>query len=113
MVGDLGLDFEPHHPAETPPGQLRLDGREKVVSLVLLDLEVGVAGDPERMMIDDLHAREQRLEVGGDHLLERNEPLAVRHHNESGQDRRDFDPGEARHPGSWVAHENRQVEREI
>ncbi len=69
------------------------------MSLLFLDLEVGVAGDPEWVMVDDLHAREQRIEMGGDHLLERHEPLAIGHDHEAGQDRRHLDPGEAGHPG--------------
>ena len=44
---------------------------QEVVGLVLLDVEVGVAGDPEQVGLDDLHAREQRVQVGGDHLLQR------------------------------------------
>ena len=30
---------------------------QQVVGLVLLDREVGVAGDPEQVGLDDLHAR--------------------------------------------------------
>ena len=53
-----------------------LDRLEQVVGLVL-ELEVGVAGDAERVVREDLHAREQRVEVRGDDLLERDEALAV------------------------------------
>ena len=42
---------------------------------------------------------EQRVEMGGDHLLERHEPLVRRRHHEARQDRRDLDPGEPGHPG--------------
>ena len=83
------------------------------MGLFLLNLEVGIAGDPEGVMGDDLHAGEQRVEMGGDHLLERHEPLTVRHHHEPRQDRRDLDPGEPGHPGPRVAHEDSQVEREV
>ena len=47
-----------HDLAEAPPAQLGLDGLEQVVGLVG-DLEVGVAGDAEDAVVDDLHAREQ------------------------------------------------------
>ena len=58
------------------PAQDRLDRLEQVLVFVL-ELEVGVAGDPERVVREDLHAGEQRVEVGRDDLLERHEPLAV------------------------------------
>ena len=56
---------------------------EEVLGLVV-ELEVGVAGDAERVVREDLHPREQRVEVRGDHLLERHEALAVRAARRSG-----------------------------
>ena len=35
-----------------------------------VDLEIGVAGDPERGMLDDPHAGEQLTQVGRDQFLE-------------------------------------------
>ena len=67
----------PHDLAEAAAAQLGLDGLEQVVGLVG-DLEVGVARDAEHAAVDDLHAREQRVEVGGDDLLERDERVARR-----------------------------------
>ena len=58
----LGADLEPHDLAEAPPAELVLDRLEQVVGLVG-DLEVGVARDPEQVVADDLHPREQRVEV--------------------------------------------------
>ncbi len=55
VVRDPRLDLEPHHPAEAPSCELRLDGGEQVVGLLFLHLEVGVAGYPEGVMVDDLH----------------------------------------------------------
>ena len=49
--------------------------RSEVVGLVG-DLEVGVARDAEDAVVDDLHAREERVEVRGDHVLERDERRA-------------------------------------
>ena len=87
-------------PARTcAPAQHQLHRLEEVLGLVL-ELEVGVAGDAERVVRHDLHAREQPVEVGGDHLLERHEPLAVGEHEEAGEQRRDLDPGEAA-PRPW------------
>ena len=59
------LDLEAHDLAEAAAAQLVLDGLQQVVGLVG-DGEVGVARDPEDRRVDDLHAREQRVEVGGD-----------------------------------------------
>ena len=53
------------------------------------------------------------VEVGGDHLLEGDEPLAVGHDHEAGQDRRDLDPGDPLLAGAGVAHLHQQVEREV
>ena len=57
------LDLEPDGLAEAPAPDLLLDGLEQVVRLVLLDRDVGVAGDPEQVGLEDLHAPEQLVEV--------------------------------------------------
>ena len=69
-------DLDAHDLAEAPPAQLVLDGLQQVVGLVG-DLEVGVARDAEDVVVEDLHAREQLVEVRGDDLLERDERAAV------------------------------------
>ena len=77
LVGHLGVDLEAHDAAElVAPPQHRLDRLEEVFGFVL-ELEVGVAGDAEHLVIEDLHAREQRVELRGDDLLERDEALGV------------------------------------
>ena len=68
------LDLEADRLAEAPAPELLLDGHEQVVGLVLLDREVGVAGDPEEVALDDLHAHEQVGQVGLDDLVDRDEP---------------------------------------
>ena len=68
----VGLDLESDDLAEAAPAQLLLDRLQQVVGLVG-DVVVGVAGDPEQRVVDDLHPREQRSEVGGDQIVERNE----------------------------------------
>ena len=72
-----GGDLEPHHLAEAAAAELVLDRLQEVVGLVG-DGEVGVAGDPEVAVVDDLDAGEERVEVGGDHLLQRDEGRARR-----------------------------------
>ena len=49
--------------------------RQEVLRVVLLDLEVLVAGHPEGVHAEHLHAGEQPLQVLADHVLERDEPL--------------------------------------
>ena len=63
-------ELEPDDLAEAAAADLVLDGLAQVVGLVG-DVVVGVAGDPEERVVEDLHAREERLEVVGDDLLER------------------------------------------
>ena len=88
------LDLEPDGRPEAAAAELLLDGEQQVVRLVLLDLEVGVAGDPEEVVLLDLHAREQRVEVGLDDLVDEHE---VRRPDleQARQDLRHLDPREA------------------
>ena len=68
------VDLEAHQLGEPVAGlEQFLDGIEEVLGLVLLDRLIGAPGDPERVAGDDLHAREQRVEVGGDHLFHRHD----------------------------------------
>ena len=71
------LDLEPHDLAEPATAKLLLDRLEHVVGLVG-DVVVGVAGDPEEGVVDDLHPREQRREVRRDQVLQRDERRARR-----------------------------------
>jgi len=41
-----------------------LHGFEQVLGLVALEVEVGVAGEPEGVVGDDLHAGEEHVQVG-------------------------------------------------
>ncbi len=77
VVGDRGGHLQPDRRAEPAPGQLALQRLEQVLVAVLVDLEVGVAGDPEQVALDHLHAGEQLPEVGGDQVLDRQEPGAA------------------------------------
>ena len=59
-VGRHGpLDLQADRLAEPPPSELLLDRHEEVVGLVFLDREVGVAGHPEEVVLEDLHAAEK------------------------------------------------------
>ncbi len=119
------VDGDADHRAEPPPAHEALDGLEQVVGLELLDGELGVAGHAEGVRLEDLHTREEGLEVRGDDLLEPGEPLlrrlagilalfcrcAVRrgHGHQAGQRRaRHLDAGEALLP-ALVAHQHGEV----
>ena len=55
VVGDL----EPDGRAEAAVEQLLLERLDEVLGLVLVDLDVLVAGDAELVVLEDLHAGEQ------------------------------------------------------
>ena len=74
VLGHVVGDLEPHRRAESPTGQFALERLQQVLVAVLFDLEVGVAGDAERVMLDDLQAGEQHRQEGRDQLLHRQEP---------------------------------------
>ena len=100
------LDLEPDGLAESTPAELLLDRHQQVVGLVLLDGEVGVAGDPEQVGLDDLHAREEVLEVGLDDLVDRHEVVRL-DLEQAGQDLGHLDPGEDALAGLGIAQADR------
>ncbi|OEI67462.1 hypothetical protein Cus16_2897 [Curtobacterium sp. ER1/6] len=69
VLGDLETDRRSEPTAE----QFALEGLDEVLGLVLLDLDVLVAGDPEHVVLEDLHPREQVVEVVRDEVLEGDE----------------------------------------
>ena len=105
------LDLEADGLAEAAPAKLLLDGEQEVVRLVLLDRQVGVAGDPEEVRLEDLHAAEQEVQVGLDDLVEQDERRRS-DLDEAGQDLGHLDPGEPALAGLRVAHADRDREAE-
>ncbi len=95
------------------PAELGLDRREEVFGLALDEVEVGIPGDPEGVGVDDLHAREERLHVEGDQLLEGEEAAVIGKRGEAGQQRRHLKAGEVLDPAKRVADDHREVEREV
>ncbi len=73
VLGHVVGDLEAHRGTETATGEFPLECLQEVLVAVLLDLEVGVAGDPEGVVLDDLHPREQHVEVCRDEFFERKE----------------------------------------
>ncbi len=108
-----GADLDAHDLAEAAPAQLVLDRPHQVVRLVG-DGEVRVAGDAEDGVVDDLHAREQVVEVLGDQVLERDERAAVADRDEARQHLlRHLHAREGLQPADRVAHEHAEREREV
>ena len=118
VLGDGGVHLDPHRrPAAAELDRL-LDRGQQVVGLVLLDLDVCVAGHAERVDGDDREPREEQVDVGCDQVLEEDELPAVRgrlgrHLDQPGEDAdRDLEPGEPlAAPG--VPDRDREVEREV
>ncbi len=73
LLVDVGGHLEADGRAEPAAQQFLLQRLQQVLGVVLLDLEVLVARHAERVVLDDLHAREQLVEVLGDDVLERDE----------------------------------------
>jgi len=71
--GDRLLNLQPHGWPESPAQQLSLQSLEEVFRLVLVNVEIGVSGHSECMVLDDVHTREQLLQVRGDQVFERQE----------------------------------------
>jgi hypothetical protein len=105
------LDLQAHRRAEAAPHQFLLQRLEEVLGVVLLDLQVLVAGDAEGVALQDLHAREEFLQVGGDDVLDGDE-AARGGLQEAGEQRGDLDAGEVAVPGDRVAHDDREVQGE-
>ncbi len=82
-----GVHLDAHHLGEAAVPDLLLDQAEQVLRLVsVIDLEIGVAGDPEGVPAQNLHAGEERLQVGADDLLERHELVRRRERHPARQD---------------------------
>ena len=108
-------DLETDRRAEPAPQQLGLEGLDEVLGLVLLDHDVLVAGEAERVVVEDLHAGEQVFEVVRDELLERQVAHGVAvagDVHEARQHRRHLEPRELLPPGPRVADADREVQRQ-
>ena len=66
-------------------------------------------------MVDDFGAREERVEVGGDHLLQRHEGFAVLADRQEAAEQllRDLDPGDDLDSALGVAQQHAEAEREV
>ena len=85
-VLDQDVEHAPRHPlvdlqqrrrAVPQLAQALVDGLEQIVGLVFLNHHVGVADDAEDVRALDRRAREERLDVGADDVLEEHERRAT------------------------------------
>jgi len=104
-------DLQAHRRPEAAAHELALERLQEVLCVVLLDLEVLVARDAERVVLQHLHAGEELAEVRGDDVLERHEPLGPDDH-EPLEDRRHLHAGEELGARRGVPHDDREVEGE-
>ena len=112
VVAQVGRSLESHGTAEAPLPQLELHVLEQVIGLGVVDVEIRVAGDPERAVAQQLHAREQVSQVPGDDRFQRDEAVLVGQGQKARQDRRHLDPGERR-PAARVLDEHGEVQRQV
>ena len=76
--GNVGFDVQQRDGAAAELLEAAVDALEQIVGLVFLDLEVGVADDPEEVRTLDLRAGEELVDVGADHVLEKHERVSAR-----------------------------------
>src|ERR671930_1496874 len=114
-----------HDRAKPPPSDAGFHRFEQVICLQFLDEDVRVTDDPKGMGGEDFHAWEQRLQVGGDDLLEPDEILMVpyrsifmycprrtRERDQARQGARYLDAGEML-PSFEVTDEHRKVKAQV
>ena len=107
------VDLQPDRSGTSlPPLQDRFDRGQQIVGLVLFDLDIGVARDPEEVVRQQVHAGEQLIQVGRDDFLERHEPLSVGQLDEAWDVGWHLDARELPHPGHGVTHHGGDVQRQ-
>ena len=114
LGGHAGIDLQTHDPCmPATAAQLGLDRGQQVLGIAVDVVQVAVAGDPERVMGDDLHAGKKRGQVKRDHILERHVTLAFNQRDEARQDGWDLDASEPLLPALRIANHHREVQREM
>ena len=117
-VGDLvarrGLQLEPDRIAAPPLYEHIFDRIEKVIRLLIVGREIGVARDPEQGYVLDLVSREQLGEVTADNVLEEHEaePAAASDLDEARVLARELDQGKTV-LRALAREADREAEREI
>ncbi len=73
VLGHVVGNLEAHGRTEAAAREFAFEGLQQIFVAVLLDVEIRITGDSERVMLDDLHSGEQNVEVRSDQLFEREE----------------------------------------
>ena len=87
---------------------------QQVLGLVLFNGDVFVTSDPERMVVNDLHAGEEHFQVLGNEIFEQDEPvlaLGRLQWIQARQHRRHLEACEVGLGAFRVAHSHREVQR--
>src|SRR5216683_369304 len=107
--------FEPHDRREAPVAQFSLDEREQVVGVFFVALGVGVARNTEKLARSYVDSREQEVEVVGDDVFERDEPVALADSEKSLNPRADGDlhPRQRRVAVAGSPDRDQQVQRKV
>jgi len=113
VVGDVVLHLEPHGTAEAAAAQLELDRRQEILGVLVVERQVGVAGDAEDVRVLDLHASKQPVQVRAHHVLDEDQPIRCFQREEPRQSRRELDPCESPFTRERVPHHHRQIQGEI
>ena len=73
VLGHVVGHLEAHRRSEPSTGQLPLERLQQILVAIFVDLEIGVAGYAECVVLNDFHARKQRRQEGRDQLFRRQE----------------------------------------
>ncbi len=76
-LAHAGLDLQAHDAAAAAVLELLLDRRQQVEPALVVEVQLGVAGDAEARDVDDRLAGEERAQLGADHVFEQQVGEAV------------------------------------
>ena len=108
---DRTLDLEADGRPEAASRELALECLEEILGVVLLHLDVFVARHAEGVVLEDVHAREELVEVCSDDRFELDEALGP-DRDETRQRWRDLDAGEELGAGDGIAYDDSEIERQ-
>ena len=108
-----GVEFQSHGASESASTQFHFDGLQKIVGVLVLQREVGVARDAKSRGSADRHPGEQRGHLGHDDLFHRHELRRARNLVETREQGWHLHSGETLFARRIVANDGRDTERQI
>ena len=108
---DCFFDFETNRRPEAAAYQFALEGLQKILGVIFFDFEVLITGDAERVMLADLHSREELVEVSGDDVFQRNVAL-IADFDEARKKRWNFDSREEFGARRGISHHDGEIQRQ-